>query len=408
MNGRSCISEQKGNERTFDFLNKLGQGTFGKVYKIFDSGSFHAVKQITNEEKNEGICISAVRELTFLNRLRNHPMILNYESIDIKRNGTVNIVFPLMSCDLYDWIPHKSISDRFEMMKLLAYRMIIVLRDMDELGIIHRDIKPQNILLDNKDVPYLCDFGSGREYLGFNSPHLKQTNYKTSFAEFHTVNMITYLYRPPEIIKSNYYTTKVDIYSLGCTLIQVLVGRPVEFDRVPHPSDWSIHLTKFLEENPNFEIEIIWIRMLKSMICANPDIRLSAKSVLNLAFYEKVNNDVQFRFKLTPSQPLNIIKHPLTETILKELMQANGIGLISSRVHHVYTRCLANTNLCLNSKLILSVSCIALVLKLMDQDYPPLSDIIKVVTPHTKEIILKSDILYGECYVMKLLQYHLF
>lgn len=406
--------------RNFHYLEKLGQGAFGYVYKIFESDKFHAVKQITNDDK-EGICGSAIRELTFLNRLRHHPMILNYESVDIAPSGTVRIVFPLMSCNLFEWMRCKSDQKRFDMMKVLAYRMLILLRDMEDLGILHRDIKPHNILVDEKDVPYLCDFGSGREYFGYNSPILKHDKNcpsdSLSFSDVHTTSMITYLYRPPEIKTSSKYTSKVDIYSLGCTLIQVLTKCAPELDRVPDPSEWEHELTNFVK-NSESGIDILWIRLLKSMICANPNVRLSAKSALNLAFYEKLTRD-NFIFKPPLlNQLLNTTMHPLTEKILYGVLDKSGknldgriiksfVSFITHRVHCIYTRCCQLPTMTLNSKLILLLSCIDLVLKLVDQDSPKKNHLIESTMPYTTELIIESDLTYGERYVMYSLNYNL-
>lgn len=412
--------------KNFNYLEKLGQGTFGHVYKIFESDKFHAVKQITNEDEDEGICGSAVRELTLLNRLRHHPMILNYESVSTAPSGTVRIVFPLMSCNLFEWMSRQSDQRRFDMMKVLAYRMLILLRDMEDLGILHRDIKPQNILMDEKDVPYLCDFGSGREYFGYDSPLVKDDKnrppHHLSFSDLHTTSMITYLYRPPEIqtsnrYGSNKYTSKVDMYALGCTLIQVLTRHTPELDRVPDPSEWANELMDFVNKS-ELKIDILWIRLLKSMICANPNVRLSAKSALNLVFYEKITQD-NFTFKpMAPNIPLNIITHPLTEKIIYGVLDKTAknldgriiksfVSFLAHRVHCIFTRCCRLPTMTLNSKLILLLSCIDLMFKLVDQDAPKKSNLIESATSHTRELVLESDLIYGERYVMYVLNYHL-
>lgn len=424
--------------KKFNYLQKLGQGAFGYVFKVFESNAFHAVKLIepANEGK-DGICESAVRELTLLNRLRHHPMIVNYESVDITSNGTTRIVFPFMSCDLFTWLERsarydeksarsaersaRSAENRFNMMKLVAYRMLILLRDMDELGILHRDIKPQNILMDEKDVPYLCDFGSGREYFGNQSPFIQKDKNRPphllTFYELHTTDMITYLYRPPEIKLSSNYTTKVDVYALGCTLIQVLTGRALKLNRVPDPSEWADHLMNYVEHS-SIKIDVIWIRLLKSMICANPYTRISAKSALQLAFYEQLTRE-NIVFKppsIDHKGPVTV--HPLTEKILYGVLDKTGksldgrvikafVSFLAHRIHVVYTRCCETHPLALNSKLILLLSCMDLVLKLMDQYSPAKKDLIESTTPHTEDIILISDLVYGERYVMYMLNYYL-
>jgi serine/threonine protein kinase len=302
----------------------LGKGSYGTVVKIQHHDKFIARKRLLFTEY-EGINHSAVRECTFLNLL-NHPCIYKHESFNISADGTVDIFMPLAKTNLHEWIQHTPPYTRYRHLPHMAYRLISALHYIHQLQIIHRDIKPDNILMDHQNNVFLADFGSSREVmfatsdLTINGAIPYQENLNKYLNPRQTLNMITYVYRPPEM-DTEFYTTQADIYSLGCTLIQLVVGSypktsyasintfaldtnnndmsphpvilttpPSRNSDVPTPQLWQNHLLDYIQKNHIPGTLKPWIQLLLSMIRECPHSRPTA--------YELLLHKKMFKFPL--------------------------------------------------------------------------------------------------------------
>jgi serine/threonine protein kinase len=92
---------------------------------------------------------------------------------------------------------------------------------MHSMGICHRDIKPQNILIDHGHVLKICDFGSAKKLLP---------------GEVSVAYICSRYYRAPELIfGATYYTNAIDVWSIGCVIAETVIGRPL------FPGDSSIN-----------------------------------------------------------------------------------------------------------------------------------------------------------------------
>ena len=99
-------------------------------------------------------------------------------------------------------------------LKIYAYQMLKCIGYLHSLGICHRDIKPQNILIDPSDNTLkLCDFGCAK--------HLVKTESNIAY-------ICSRFYRPPElVIGATKYTTQVDVWSMGCVIAELVLYRPI-------------------------------------------------------------------------------------------------------------------------------------------------------------------------------------
>jgi glycogen synthase kinase 3 beta len=99
-------------------------------------------------------------------------------------------------------------------LKIFAYQMLKCIGYLHSLGICHRDIKPQNILIDPSDNTLkLCDFGCAK--------HLVKTESNIAY-------ICSRFYRPPElVIGATKYTTQVDVWSMGCVIAELVLERPI-------------------------------------------------------------------------------------------------------------------------------------------------------------------------------------
>jgi cyclin-dependent kinase 12/13 len=220
---------------SYQKLNQVGEGTFGKVYKAklkyftkktFNSkGDFVALKKILVENEREGFPITAIREITILKKL-NHPNIVSlYDIVTSKANskngfkGNVYLVFEYMEHDLSGLLA-KKYDFSVPMIKCVIKQIFKGIEYMHENNIMHRDLKPANVLVNNQGEVKVGDFGLARYF----SAH----NINGVYAKKYTNGVVTLWYRPPELLLGTcYYGPSLDVWSLGCLLAELVLGYPI-------------------------------------------------------------------------------------------------------------------------------------------------------------------------------------
>lgn len=394
----------------------LGRGTYGTVIKIKKSDSLCARKQIS---PTDGIDLSAIRECTVLGKFR-HPYVLSPTALEITNDATMHMYFPLASGDLYNWLNGKTVEQRFVMMKSTAFRMLCVLNELHRMDIIHRDIKPSNILLDQDELSYLADFGSSRENqlseycLPKQESELKSSD---SLNELHSVDMITYIYRPPES-KTHSYSTQVDIYSLGCTLIHILVGKYTGFNEYsipPKPSEWIAFLDRFLQRI-TVVIPRSWVKLLKNMVQTLPTERPTALMALRYdVFAESIPPILSNRFYFRP--PTLIQSHPLIQCVLEAwINDCNFFKNKGAILTYISERIMLNLSVFyqneknssqLNPETVILAG-INLVLKMINENYPQPKHLLKYANPFLISSVRIKDIIQMESYMFLLLNFMIY
>lgn len=118
------------------------------------------------------------------------------------------------------------------LIKLFSYQLMRALAYIHILGICHRDIKPQNLLINpSNSALYLCDFGSAKTLLTpSNSQNLTPSKQKTRNikGESNIAYISSRWYRAPELIfGSTNYNFKIDVWSAGCVVAELLLGKPL-------------------------------------------------------------------------------------------------------------------------------------------------------------------------------------
>lgn len=202
---------------SYQKLEKVGEGTYGIVYraKNKNTNKIVALKQIRSENEEEGVSATTIREVSILKNLRNERII---ELIDvIYSNENIYIVYEYLVSDLRSFLDDyisKETSIDCDTRRQIARQIVEGVAYLHSNGVLHRDLKPQNILMDNDGNIKLADFGLGREI---------RLPLKTL-----THDVITLWYRPPEILLGvKHYSSSVDIWSLACILMELITLKPV-------------------------------------------------------------------------------------------------------------------------------------------------------------------------------------
>ncbi|KAM3132609.1 hypothetical protein pb186bvf_015281 [Paramecium bursaria] len=197
-------------------IAKLGEGAFGTVFLVEDTETLKqfALKRCVKKQKY----IS--REIQMLHMFKNKEFIVQIEAAfytrDLRKNLISNILLELKPLTLYQLIYESKLKGQRldeESLKKLLKPIVLGLQQMHNVNVAHRDLKPENILLDENLEATLGDIGSAKLL----DPR-----------KMHNPHICTLYYRAPELIwGSDSYTVQVDIWSLGCIIIELIQQKPL-------------------------------------------------------------------------------------------------------------------------------------------------------------------------------------
>eukprot|EP01023_Acetabularia_acetabulum_P037873 TRINITY_DN3615_c1_g1_i10.p1 TRINITY_DN3615_c1_g1~~TRINITY_DN3615_c1_g1_i10.p1 ORF type:complete len:311 (-),score=36.39 TRINITY_DN3615_c1_g1_i10:1195-2127(-) len=210
-------------------LESLGRGSFGEVFKVASGGQIFALKQVPLRLAQGGVSESSLREIACLQELHHANIVPVYKVFRNLQN--TYLLIELMDYNLSD-ILYKAPTPSKQYFKLVLYQMLQGLQYLHSQNIIHRDIKPDNILISRDGSVKLADFGLCRS-LGLPIKNL-------------TPNVVTQWYRSPEILLgSKSYNSSADIWSTGCIWVEML--RACNRDQQPDLNLSPYHLALFPE-----------------------------------------------------------------------------------------------------------------------------------------------------------------
>ena len=261
-------------ETEFDLIELIGQGNYGRVYKVIHkkTGKIYSAKIAYIEKTNE--IESFKKEINILSQC-NNQYIVHYYGSYIKGH---QIWIILEFCDggsLYELIKILPRNLNEEEIASLIYMILKGLLFLHENKKIHRDVKSENILLTHEGIAKLADFGVSTQLM--HSFSKKITKIGTPF------------YMSPEVIMQNKYDYKCDIWSLGITSIEMAEGEP-PFSKVKgywvlkkiitHPPKGLKNKEKWSKEFNDF---------VEKCLIYEPEKRPSAKELLEHPFIIKYN-----------------------------------------------------------------------------------------------------------------------
>lgn len=208
----------------YDVRAKLGEGTFGQVHQgtFKPTGTAVALKEIIVRERDEGMPITALREIKIMKAL-NHPNVLGLLDMAVKRSdrgrsgerrrSTFYMVMTYMDHDLCGLLHNRNVRFTLGHIKLYMSQLLQGVQFMHEQHVMHRDIKSANVLVGNDGSIKLADFGLARKY--YEAPPTTLT--VTPAQRKYTPKVVTRWYRPPELLLGEqFYTPAIDMWGVGC------------------------------------------------------------------------------------------------------------------------------------------------------------------------------------------------
>ncbi|GJQ11307.1 hypothetical protein GpartN1_g3098.t1 [Galdieria partita] len=211
----------------FERIEQIGEGTYGQVWsaKEISTGEMVALKKVRMDNEKEGFPLTAIREIKLLKTLPHHKNIVNLKEIvtetnkstqvsgKLKRKSSIYLVFEYMEHDLAGLMDTPTVHFTEPQVKCLLFQLIEGLKHCHENRVIHRDIKASNLLINNRGLLKLGDFGLAR--------HLGDEGRK------YTNRVVTLWYRAPELLLGTTdYSWPIDMWSVGCLMAEILMRKP--------------------------------------------------------------------------------------------------------------------------------------------------------------------------------------
>jgi len=292
----------------YEKLQKIGEGTYGDVFRGRDreTNQIVAMKKIKLEHTEEGVPSTAVREISLLKELNHETVIRLLNVVNYRRK--LWLIFEFLDQDLKKYMDSvTSLSPN--LIKKYVEQILTGLQYCHSRRIMHRDLKPQNLLIDSNGHLKLADFGLARAFCVPVRPY--------------THEVITLWYRAPEILLGSLsYSLPVDIWSTGCILIEMVNKKPFfvgdsEIDQLhkifqvmgtPNETVWP-GVTVFPDYNiqfPNWKPQNLQnflsrsdpylCDLLAKMLVYEPSKRISARKALEHPYFTSVRNTNKITF----------------------------------------------------------------------------------------------------------------
>ncbi|XP_026577656.1 mitogen-activated protein kinase 15 isoform X2 [Pseudonaja textilis] len=296
--------------RRYEIKRRLGKGAYGIVWKATErrTGASVAVKKIFDAFRNRTDAQRTFREILFLQEFGGHPNIIQLLNVIRAQNDKdIYLVFESMETDLHAVIKKGNLLKDIHKCYIL-YQLLKATKFIHSGNVIHRDQKPSNILLDRDCFVKLCDFGLARS-LG----QIEKDEGNPALTEY----VATRWYRAPEILlASKCYTKGVDMWSIGCILGEMLLGKPLfpgtstvnQIEQilrvVPPPSaedleafhsDYQASVINRVSCQPQLTLEELLpastppqaLDLLKRLLVFNPEKRLTAEEALEHPYVQR-------------------------------------------------------------------------------------------------------------------------
>ena len=309
-------------QNKYEVLGVVGEGAYGIVYKCKnkETGKYVAIKRF-KEVEDDLVKKTMKRELKMLQKLH-HPNVVDFQEA-YKRKGNLYLVFEFVEKNLLELLQEHPQGLDPNLIRHLIYQLCKAIKYMHDQNIIHRDVKPENLLITENMELKLCDFGFARLISG--SCTEKLTDY-----------VATRWYRAPELLLTQgEYGKEVDYWAIGCIMGELVDGNPLfpgenEIDQI-------YCIQKVLGNLTEEETDMFYNNPLfngKNLL------NVTKPETLQRRYMGKLNRvDISFMkglLELDPKKRLNgntVFSHPYFEVYegKKSLIKKNSSHFLSSR-----------------------------------------------------------------------------
>ena len=207
-----------------EITQKLGKGAYAVVFKAVDKKTKEvvALKKIFDAFQNATDAQRTFREIMYLQALstpKQHPNIIRLRNfLKAENDKDIYLVFDFMETDLHAVIRANILEAVHK--QFIVFQTLKALRFCHSCQLLHRDMKPSNLLLNEECVLKIADFGLART--------VKDAEKASAENSVLTDYVATRWYRAPEIILgSTSYTKAVDMWALGCIVAEMFTGKPL-------------------------------------------------------------------------------------------------------------------------------------------------------------------------------------
>lgn len=205
--------------KKFNIEKIIGKGAYGVVFKAVDKKTKEliALKKLYDAFRNETDSQRTFREVMLLQELNGHENIIRLLNvIKAENNLDLYLVFEYMEADLYNVIKANILQEVHK--RFIIYQILKAIKFIHSADIVHRDLKPSNVFINSDCSIKLGDFGLARTLVSS----------KNGFEPIVTDYVATRWYRAPEmLLGSPNYTKSVDMWAIGCILIETMIRKPL-------------------------------------------------------------------------------------------------------------------------------------------------------------------------------------
>ncbi|XP_072391706.1 cyclin-dependent kinase 4 isoform X2 [Diabrotica undecimpunctata] len=207
-------------EPSYEPLNRIGRGAYGTVYKARDrkTGNLVALKRVCVHLTEDGISLNTLREISLLRQVNSfdHPNIVRLLDVchgqQMEKELIMYLVFEHVEQDLATYIERHPSGFSSVHIRNLCKEILMGVDFLHSIRVIHRDLKPQNLLVTHDGHIKLADFGLAKIY----DCEMQLTSV-----------VVTLWYRAPEVLLGLAYATPVDIWSIGCIMVELYNLKPL-------------------------------------------------------------------------------------------------------------------------------------------------------------------------------------
>lgn len=314
LNRQSLNDIGYGQLSSYRKIQVIGSGSYSNVYKATSllTNKLVALKEISLQ-RDEGVPFTAIREVSLLKELK-HPNIVTLHDF-IYTPKSLSLVFEYLDFDLSTYMCQCEYKVAAQNVKLFLYQLLKGIKYCHDKRILHRDLKPQNLLLNLLGELKLADFGLARS---------KSVPIKTF-----TDEVVTLWYRPPDVLLGNTdYGPSIDMWGVGCIFYELCIGKTLftgasaieqlklilETIGIPREEDWP----SFKDELKSRDIQLVskpicdftemrfqvgqsGIDLFKKFLKTEPKMRISAHEAMKQQYFKTLPDEIH---RLADSQSI--------------------------------------------------------------------------------------------------------